>query len=409
MKVLPFFLLLLPITISCGEDEGMDFPAREKEINLTPESGAMVTADNQFGFELFKRMLSVDSAKNLMISPVSISQALLMTYNGSAGETKNAFEETLFLGDLTTEEINQAQQELVNALLEVDPAVTLNIANSIWHREGFPVNPEFMKVILDFYTAEIMEAAFDQSTVDLVNRWVEDETGGKIDHILDQIDPSHVMFLINAIYFNGNWKYQFEASNTLNDEFYLSNGSTVNVPFMNQEVNAALLQHDDFTILDLPYGRGNFSMLFFLPGEDKTIDDLMAAWNTENYDHWLEHLEEMNVAVSIPKFKFGYAKELDDFLQAMGLAVAFDPDHADFSNLTEAMQLYIDFVKHKSFIDVNEKGTEAAAVTAVGFGTTSADPSYPEFVANRPFLFALREKQTHAILFLGKVANPAEE
>ncbi|HKL07505.1 MAG TPA: serpin family protein, partial [Bacteroidales bacterium] len=364
----------------------MDFPTEEKVIELTPESKAMVSSDNQFGIKLFKRMIIEESDKNLMISPLSISQALLMTYNGSAGETKTAFEETLFLSDLTTDEINRAQKELVKALLEVDPAVTISVANSIWHRQGFPVNPEFIKVNQDFYDAEVREAAFDQSTVDLINRWVAIKTHGKIDQIVEQIDPSLVMFLINAIYFNGNWKYKFDESNTTNYDFNLSNGSKVNVPFMNQEVTARLMLHDDFTILDLPYGRGNFSMLIFLPDADKTIDDVMAVWNTENYNQWLGNFEAMNVEVSIPKFKFGYAKKLNDFLQSMGLSVAFDPDNADLSNISETMQLYIDFVKHKSFIDVNEKGTEAAAVTVVGIRTTSIDPNYPKFIANRPFL-----------------------
>ncbi|MGC9375002.1 MAG: serpin family protein [Bacteroidales bacterium] len=409
MKLLICILIFLPLTMSCQKDEGMDFPTEEKVIELTPKSKAMVSIDNQFGIELFKRMVIEESYKNVMISPLSISQALLMTYNGSAGETKTAFEETLFLSDLTTEEINQAQKELVKALLEVDPAVTISIANSIWHREGFSVKPEFIKANQEFYDAEIREAAFDQSTVELINSWVENKTNGKIDQIIDKIDPSLVMFLINAIYFNGNWKYKFDASNTINNDFNLSNGSKVNVPFMNQEVTAKLMRHDDFTILDLPYGRGNFSMLIFLPDDDKTIDNVMDVWNTENYNEWLENFEEMNVEVSIPKFKFGYEKELNTLLQSMGLSIAFDPNNADFSNISEAMQLYIDFVKHKSFIEVNEKGTEAAAVTVVGIGNTCADPSYPKFIANRPFLFAIREKYTNAILFIGQVTNPAEE
>jgi len=409
MRLLTCILLLLPLTISCQKDEGMDFPTEEKVIELSPKAKAMVSTDNQFGIELFKRMIAGESDQNLMISPLSISQALLMTYNGSTGETKTAFEETLFLSDFTTDEINHAQNELVKALLEVDPAVTISVANSIWHREGFSVNPEFIKVNQDFYDAEVREAAFDQTTVDLINSWVKNKTNGKIDQVVDQIDPSLVMFLINAIYFNGNWKYKFDESNTTNHDFNLSNGSKVNVPFMNQEVTARLMLHDDFTILDLPYGRGNYSMLIFLPDEDKSIDDVMAVWNTENYTEWLGNFEAMNVDISIPKFKFGYAKKLDDFLQSMGLTVAFDPDNADFSNITEAMQLYIDFVKHKSFIDVNEKGTEAAAVTSVGIGVTSIDPSYPKFIADKPFLFAIREKYTNAILFMGQVTNPAEE
>src|SRR6056297_2864532 len=190
MRLLTCILILLPLTMSCQKDEGMNFPTEEKVIELSPEAKAMVSTDNQFGIELFKRMIAEESDVNLMISPLSISQALLMTYNGSAGETKTAFEETLFLSDFTTDEINHAQKELVKALLEVDPAVTISKANSIWHRQGFPVNPEFIKVNQDFYDAEVREAAFDQSTVDLINRWVVIKTHGKIDEIVDEVDPS---------------------------------------------------------------------------------------------------------------------------------------------------------------------------------------------------------------------------
>jgi serine protease inhibitor len=406
---LSFIAIAAVLFAACEEkDESPKFPTEEKIITLSPDSKAMVSTDNKFGIDIFKRMVAVDQNDNMMISPISISQALLMTYNGANGTTKTAFEETLFLSGLTKEHINQAKKELVEALLNADPGVTMSIANSIWYRNGVSVKPEFVQINRDYYDAEVNEVVFDQTAVNLINNWVSDNTNGKIDQIIEQIDPDAIMFLINAIYFNGNWKYTFNKTNTSNDDFKLKDQNIVSVPFMNQEVTAKMMFHNDFSLIELPYGRGNFNMLIFLPGENKTIDDVLDDFTDENYNEWINGLTEMNVELSIPKFKFKYEKVLNDYLGAMGLYVAFNPNEADFTNITESIDLYINFVKHKSFIEVNEKGTEAAAVTIVGIYTTS-EPSFTKFIADRPFLFVIREKYTNAILFMGKVENPLQE
>ncbi|MCK5169130.1 MAG: serpin family protein [Bacteroidales bacterium] len=410
-NIMNYLLILLGlILVSCEKDDnGPDYPTEEKEIVLSVNSKDMVSSDNQFGIEIFKRMLNADKDKNLMISPLSISQALLMTYNGADGDTKKAFEETLFLNDLTIDEVNQSAQELVKALFEADPGVIIDIANSIWYRDGYTIKPEFIQVNEDYYNAEVQQLVFNDEAVDIINAWVKDKTNDKIEEIIDSIDPMTLMFLINAVYFKGNWKYQFEESNTVNGEFTLSNGSKITVPFMHQSITAKVMGHDDFTILDLLYGRGNFSMFIVLPDKDKTIDDVLESWNNDTYNQWLTDFTEVGeLNVVIPKFKFAYEKELNDVLMDMGLTLAFDPDQADFSNIIEDMQLYISKVKHKTFIEVNEKGTEAAAVTSVEIGYTSIDPS-SQFIANRPFLFVIREKYTNSILFMGRVEDPSKE
>ncbi len=403
-------ILLSVIIVSCEKDDnGPEYPTEEKEIVLSVNSKDMVSSDNQFGIEIFKRMLNADKDKNLMISPLSISQALLMTYNGADGDTKKAFEETLFLNDLTIEEVNQSAQELVEALLEVDPSVIIDIANSIWYRDEYTIKPEFIQVNEDYYNAEVQQLVFNDEAVDIINAWVKDKTNDKIEEIIDEIDPMTLMFLINAVYFKGNWKYQFEESNTVNGEFTLSNGSKITVPFMHQLITAKVMGHDDFTILDLPYGRGNFSMFIILPDEDKTIDDVLELWNNDTYNQWLNDFTEVGeLDVVIPKFKFAYEKALNEVLKNMGLTLAFDPDQADFSNIIENMQLYISKVKHKTFIEVNEKGTEAAAVTSVEISFTSVNPS-SQFIADRSFLFVIREKYTNSILFMGRVEDPSKE
>lgn len=403
-------ILLSVIIVSCEKDDnGPEYPTEEKEIVLSVNSKDMVSSDNQFGIEIFKRMLNADKDKNLMISPLSISQALLMTYNGADGDTKKAFEETLFLNDLTIDEVNQSAQELVKALLEADPSVIIDIANSIWYRDEYTIKPEFIQVNEDYYNAEVNQLVFNDEAVDIINAWVKDKTNDKIEEIIDEIDPMTLMFLINAVYFKGNWKYQFEESNTVNGEFTLSNGNKITAPFMHQSITAKVMGHDDFTILDLLYGRGNFSMFIVLPDEDKTIDDVLELWNNDTYNQWLTDFTEVGeLNVVIPKFKFAYEKKLNDVLMDMGLALAFDSGQADFSNIIENMQLYISKVKHKTFIEVNEKGTEAAAVTSVEIGYTSVTPS-TQFIADRPFLFVIREKYTNSILFMGRVEDPSKE
>ena len=406
-----YLLILLGlILVSCEKDDnGPEFPTEEKEIVLSANSKEMVSSDNQFGIEIFKQMLNADKGKNLMISPLSISQALLMTYNGADGDTKKAFEETLFLNDLTIDEVNKSAQELVKALLEVDPGVIIDIANSIWYRDDYTIKPEFIQVNEDYYNAEVKQMVFNDEAVDIINAWVKDKTNDKIEEIIDTIDPTTLMFLINAVYFKGNWKYQFEESNTVNGDFTLSNGNKITVPFMHQSITAKVMNHDDFTILDLLYGRGNFSMFIILPNEDKTIDDVLEVWNNDAYNQWLTDFTEVGeLDVVIPKFKFAYEKELNDVLKNMGLALAFDSGQADFSNIIDDLQLFISKVKHKTFIEVNEKGTEAAAVTSVEIGYTSVDPS-SQFIANRPFLFVIREKYTNSILFMGQVEDPSKE
>ena len=412
MRKITSYLIVLNLfmSVSCQDnDNGTDLPTEEKVIELSVESMEMVGSDNEFGIDIFKRILNAESGKNVMISPLSISQALLMTYNGADGDTKKAFEDALYLGDLTIDQVNQAQKDLVKELLEVDPGVIIDIANSIWLKENFNVNPEFISVNQDYYDAEVKQLVFDDEAVNQINDWVNNKTHGKIDEIVESIDPMAIMFLINAVYYYGNWKHRFDVSNTVDGAFCLKEKSEITVPFMNQTTTARLMNHDCFKILELPYGRGNFSMLILLPDDNKSISDILDILDNESYNHWLDKLEETTVDISIPKFKFAYEKNLNYMLKAMNLMIAFDPEHADFSKISDEIQLYINRVKHKSFIDVNEKGTEAAAVTSVEMWVTSVGPSNSKFIANRPFLFVIKEKYTNAILFMGKVEDPSKE
>jgi serpin B len=240
---------------------------------------------------------------------------------------------------------------------------------------------------------------------------VADKTNDKTTSILEEIDPMAIMFLINAVYFNGTWKYEFEEQYTTTETFYLSNGTTTEVDMMKQRATFNYFSNELFEAVDLQYGGGNFSMVVLLPKDGFGPDDIVNELNENDWSIWMDNFSEMDIQLSIPKFKLEYEKELNQALIDLGMGVAFDPVNADFSKINPNEQLYIDFVKHKTFIDVNEEGTEAAAVTIVGINLTSVgDEETPYFFnVNKPFVFAIKERDTRSIIFMGKVMVPEYE
>jgi serpin B len=221
-----------------------------------------------------------------------------------------------------------------------------------------------------------------------------------------------VMYLINAIYFKGTWAKEFNPESTQSMAFNLSDDGFKAVDMMGRLDTIDYQKNETFSAIRMPYGNGNFSMTVFLPNDNKTIDDVAASFTPGNWKSWQESFEETkNVDIRLPKFKVEYEKTLNDILMDMGMNLAFTTQ-ADFSNINPARDLFISFVKHKTFIEVDEKGTEAAAVTIIGFENTSVDPDEPQkiyFHCTKPFLYAITEKDTGAILFMGKVGNPAVE
>jgi serpin B len=216
------------------------------------------------------------------------------------------------------------------------------------------------------------------------------------------------MFLINAIYFNGTWKYRFDQEKTSRRPFHITPENTVEVATMTQKGDFPYTSNDLSSAIELPYGRGNYSMVFLLPLPEKSLDEVAEALTPENWQQWLDSFDTLNdLTIYVPKFTFSYKKKLNDPLIDLGLDVAFS-GNADFSGINPDIDLYISEVRHKTFIKVDEKGTEAAAVTSVEIRYTSAGPEYT-FLLDRPFLFVIKEKYTGAILFIGRVSNPTEE
>lgn len=409
MKTKLIFLAMLTVlTFACREEMPESDNGEYREILLDAKSGLIVNSGNEFGFELFRNVFEAETEyENIMISPLSVSLALAMTYNGANGETKSAMEETLKLHGLTPEEINTSFQTLVNAFTALDPKVVLEIANAIFYRDNFKVEMPFIQTNEKYYDAKVAALDFNSdNALKTINNWVAGKTHGKIEKIINRIDPSHVMFLLNAIYFKGIWTSEFDENKTSEKVFYLENGTAVLTNFMQQTNSVLYATNNLFSAIELPYGQGNYSMVVMLPNEGTSLEDVVGNLDKTNWNNWRENFFKTNVDIQFPKFKYEYEIKLNDVLTEMGMGIAFSSS-ADFTGINKDGSLFIDYVKHKSFIEVNEKGTEAAAVTVVAIGRTSAGPpANPSFIVNRPFLYLITEKSTGAILFIGTVKNP---
>jgi serpin B len=375
---------------------------------LTAIEQQTVNADNTFGLKLLRSTLAAeDGSNNVFLSPLSVSMALGMTLNGARGETRAAMETALEKQDLSPAEINDAYRGLIDLLEGLDPNVEVALANSIWYREGLPVKQAFIDTNRTHFDAEVTGLDFaDPSAPDRINGWVNDETRGNISEIVpDSIPPEIVMYLINATYFNGPWRDQFDPSKTEDGSFRRADGSTVTVPMMEKTEN---VQHptyttDQFRAVDIAYGDSLYSMTILLPNEETSVQEVVDSLDTETWTQVTEGLSPQSLSrLKMPKFTLRYEKTLNDVLTDLGMGVAFT-NQANFRDIADT-SLAISKVKHKTFLKVDEEGTEASGATSVEVRVTSAPPS---FVVNRPFVVVIRENHSGTILFIGTVADPA--
>jgi serpin B len=405
--ILFFTFLLFVAFTSCNSEDNQD----QKNIDLGLKSEQLIKHNNEFGLDLFQLIYAdAKTPENFMISPLSVSMALSMAYNGAETETKDEMAKALRTENFTRDEMNDIYKKLIEELTAADPKVAMEIANSIWCRNGYQVQQSYLDVNKTYYNAEVEVADFaDPNTLKRINQWASDKTHEKIPHILDEISSDAVMFLMNAIYFKGNWAQEFNKESTQELGFNVGNDEYVQTPMMGRVDTLNYLSNETFSAIELPYGKGNFNMMVMLPNYDKSVEDVVTALTPENWAKWQSAFKITNgVDIRLPKFKVEYEVMLNKVLQAMGMELAFT-EGADFSGINPARDLFISFVKHKTFVEVDEKGTEAAAVTIIGFETTSFDPDKPQktyFHCDRPFLFAITEKETGTILFMGKIGNP---
>jgi len=383
-------------------------PEKDEPIDVPIDSNVPM-ANTKFGFNLFNTLWETEQNQNIFISPFSISVALAMTLNGASGETEQAMIDTLQLQGIDTNSINSSYAQLQQTLQASDPKVTLTIANSLWGNQGIQFTPDFLQRNTQFFNAEISILDFlDPNSLTTINQWVNDNTNSKIPKILDEIDSNAVLFLINAIYFKGAWQTEFDPAHTRDGTFHLTNGSKKQVPMMFRSGRYLHYRADTFQAVNLPYGDGQISMYIFLPARNSNLNAFLETLNTENWENWMSQFREQELSLRMPKFKLEYGtKELNDALTTLGMDIAFDQSRANFSRMVSledlGQNLYIDKVSHKTFIEVNEEGTEAAAVTVVGIVKTSLPP---QVTVDRPFFFAIRDNETGTVLFMGTVVEP---
>jgi serpin B len=368
----------------------------------------VIRSETRFSLNLMQSLWAEAPDKNLFISPASVSLALSLTMNGARGATQAAMLKGLALEGVTPETVNQEYGALQTIMANPDPKVEMTIANSIWYKQGSKVNAAFQQVAQQSYRAEVQAADFAKpAAANAINKWVAKATRDRIKTLVDRTQPDDRMYLINAIYFNGKWQNPFPAEETASRNFTLPGGKTKQVSMMADSGRYRYLQGDNFQAVALPYGSGRVNMYVFLPDQKTGLDQFSRSLTQERWDGWLGQLTEREGALVLPKVKLEYATVLNQSLTDLGMGPAFDAAQADFGNLLDGQKTWISRVLHKTFLDINEKGTEAAAATAVGMAGSAA-PAKDRFtmIVDRPFLLAIRDDQTGAILFLGAIVDP---
>ncbi len=366
----------------------------------------LVNANTKFGFKVFAEVLKQEDKKNVFISPASIAIALDMTYNGASGSTQQAMAKALELQGLSIQEINSSNAALKELLENPDPQIQLSIANSLWANQEVSFKRDFLKTIQDSYQAKVTNLNFqDSGSVSTINNWVKESTRGKIDNIIKSIEPDQVLFLLNAIYFKGRWTNEFDKQQTAQQPFYLTSGNSKKHPMMSQKGKYKYYENEQFQAVSLPYGKeGKISFYIFLPKQNLSLKSFYQNLNTENWEKWMSQFSQQEGFIRLPRFQMDYEVKLNDALQALGMGEAFS-NKADFSQMGEKFQ--ISEVKHKTFVEVNEEGTEAAATTSVGIVATSLPVNEPfRMIVDRPFFCAMRDNQTGSILFMGSILDP---
>lgn len=392
---------------SCERTKNDTPPGDPVQIELSLKQKEIVESANKFAFDLFLPIITErKGAENIMISPFSVASALSMTLNGAGGETFEAMRTALRYDGKTIEEINDTYLKLMKDMVPVDPRVIMEIANSVWVEKRLVVKQPFIDALKTWYLAEAKNIDVkDPGAVDMVNRWIEEKTHDKIQKMLDNLNPDLAMLLINAVYFNGKWRYQFDTKETKDKPFYLTPDSQVEVPMMFQNEKFAVTRSENATLVELPYGQGNYSMVVMLPDEGVSTSTAAAAITPEKWSEWMANLANgtTEVDLSLPRFKYEYKRTLNDDLAALGMGIAFTMS-ADFSSISD-QSLMISRVLHQTFIETNEEGTEAAAATVVEMVLTSM-PMVTTVNINRPFLYFIHETTTGTIVFMGQVADP---
>jgi serine protease inhibitor len=414
---IPLLLLLFPV--GCESDPtGPPAPIANLPRPLTAAEERVIQGSNEFALDLLREVTANEAeSPNVFLSPLSASMALAMTMNGTAAGTWTQMRDVLGFDGLEEQEINESYRDLIALLLALDPGVTFGLGNSVWARQGIPFHASFYDRVTSYFGARVQELDFDDpGAKQVINTWVEDVTAGRITEMIESFPQGIIMYLINAVYFHGDWRQQFDEGATASQPFHRADGSTVTVPMMSVEGEFRTFATESALGVEMPYGGGAFTAVAVLPGgwgstaADTVLDLHAATWRS--WTGLLDEAEPTTVRVQLPRFELEYERTLNDDLEALGMPDAFSQVEADFTRLTPldlpAGQgppwVYISEVKQKTFVTVDEQGTEAAAATSVAIVLDSG-PVTIRF--DRPFLFAIRERISGTILFIGMIGDPS--
>lgn len=412
-------LLLLTLIFTAG----FGFASCEKTSSSQPSppniremlvgEKAIITSSNKFCFDYFKLLSEAEKETNATFSPISAHAALSMLINGADGVTKQEIKDALRISALSDTDVNAAFKSLKEYLLQVDKSITLNIANSVWARQELHIKSSFASTLQSYYDAEVRTLDFSSpQAVNTINSWVNSQTNGRIPTIIDDnaIPSDAVMYLLNAVYFKSDWKTKFDKAKTQKANFRKDNGETIQVDLMQSEKMEAWLYYDNnVQFVDIPFGNGGYAFTVIMPNGSKTLDQLIGEFNNDKLQAILANepaatSEPHYISLKMPKFNFSYKQDMNDRLSTMGMKRAFT-ESAELPNLFEEnLPLSVSKVKQKTFVQIDENGGEAAAVTSVEIIVTSTGPGY--ITIDRPFLFLIREKNSNTILFMGKVHHP---
>lgn len=399
--------LLMPLS-GCGTDTNNSLQISKDVEFGTQDYEKIIAPNNELGFNLLGELKKDDNG-NLFMSPTSLLMALSLVYNGADGVTKEEITKTLQIPGMDSTDLNKANASLMTMLNKATDGIQLQVANSVWLNEDYRFQENFAKQAKDYFNAEIQEIDIaSEDSPKRINDWVKKSTNGKIDKIVEgQLDENLVAMLLNAIYFKGDWQYSFDKRLTEDRIFHLADGNKIKTPFMSLQEKLSYMSNSDYQAIKLPYADGEMSMTVVLPNDLKKFESDLS---TESWEKIHSGMKKMRGTILLPRFKFSYETELNEALEALGMKSAFK-EGANFSKMIEGDEsLLINRVKQKTYIDVNEEGTEAAAVTGVEVGVTSAPPDDPFIMeVNRPFFIAITDDETGAILFMGSISNPTVE
>jgi serine protease inhibitor len=392
--------LLINLTLLIGLIHAAASPADQQKL---------ASANNGFAFKLLKQLTKDQPGTNIFISPSSASTVLQMVCNGAGGQTKVEMQQVLGTTGLQPDALNQANSDFDDLLNNGNTNVVLTTANAIWYRQGTPVKPAFIACNQQFFGATVDALDFnDPRSIDVMNTWASEKTQGRIKNIADgMINPLTELFLANAVYFKGKWDVPFEMKSTKDRVFHLRGGGQKKLPMMEQARKFTYRRGTGYQAVRLPYQGWNLAMYVFLPDPGFSPEKLLGIMNGDTWERVTEPgFSERQGTVVLPKFKLEYGVELKQPLKALGMKAAF-ATNADFSGIS-SQPLFISAVRQRTFVEVNEEGTEAAAATAVWLsnGIEMNPPKPFEMIVDRPFLILIEDQQTRTILFMGVMFDP---